>query len=113
MRSIMLRTMVVGAGNPGELFKKVMTDIRGWLLAGIGLYAAVQFIFGCMDFMSKEPQKHSAGKDHMVHACMGLVGAFAASTIMTYLETQTGSWTAFVPQVQLQLMMISDAARMS
>lgn len=113
MKTILLKPMIIGASNPGELFKKVMGDAKSWLLAGMGVYAAVQFILGCMDFMSKEPQKHSAGKDHMIHACVGLVGAFAASTVMTYLETQTGSWTAFGPQVHVQLMMLSEAARMS
>lgn len=110
MKTQMLRTMVVGASNPGELFSKVVTDVKGWLLAGIGVFAAVQFILGCMDFMSKEPQKHSQGKDHMMNACLGLVGAFAASTIMTYLQTQTGTWTAF-GDLHQQLLILSEATR--
>lgn len=89
--------------NPGQLFKKIMDDVSTWLLAGIGVYAAVQFILGCMDFMSKEPQKHSMGKDHMIRACIGLIGAFAAATIMAYLETQAKSWVAIVHQTFIMM----------
>lgn len=104
MKILQLKNWMIGsASDPGALFKNISTDIKGWLLAGIGAYAAVQFILGCVDFMSKEPQKHSAGKDHMIHACMGLVGAFAASTVMTYLETKTNSWTALIQNIPLLL----------
>lgn len=113
MKMKLLNASLVGPveeSNPGKLFNKIVTDFRGWLLAGIGAFAAVQFILGCMDFMSKEPQKHSAGKDHMMNACLGLVGAFAASTIMSYLEKQTGTWTAF-GDVYQQLLILSEATR--
>ncbi|MFD2388856.1 hypothetical protein [Enterococcus rivorum] len=78
MLNLLIRSNVIltAANSPGDIFKNIMTDFKTWLLAGMGIYAAVQFILGCMDFMSKEPQKHSAGKDHMVHAGIGLVLAF-------------------------------------
>ena len=83
---LMTRTAIANT-NPGQLFKKIM----------------VQFILGCMDFMSKEPQKHSMGKDHMIRACIGLIGAFAAATIMAYLETQAKSWVAIVHQTVIMM----------
>lgn len=91
--------------TPGEMIAKVLSDVKGWLLAAAAGYAAVQFILGAFSFMSKEPQKQSAGKDHMVHACLGLVFAFMASTIMSYLQTQSSSWTsaAIVPQITMLL----------
>lgn len=100
---------VLGKSNPGTIFVNIMTEIRGWIIAGIGVYAAVQFILGAMDFMSKEPQKHSQGKDHMIHACLGLTLAFMAGTIMAYLETQSTSWSA--GQINQQLALLMDASR--
>ncbi len=91
----------VAAKSPGEIFVNILTNVKEWLLAGVVLYAVVQFIFGAMSFMSKEPQKQSAGKDHMLHACIGVVACFSAGAIMSYLETQASSWSAIiVPTMQ-------------
>ncbi|MGX6962252.1 pilin [Vagococcus xieshaowenii] len=86
--------VLIGATDPGQMMTKIFNDIEKWLLAGIVGYAVVQFILAMFGFMSKEPQKHSQAKDHAIHACIGIVGAFAATTIMTYLKTQATSWTA-------------------
>lgn len=96
--------------NPGSMGVKIINDFKGWLLLIVGAYAAVQFILGAMDFMSKEPQKHSAGKDHMVHACVGLVLAFTATSIMTYLQSQSGTWTVASSLLQ-QAVLISESTR--
>ena len=96
--------------NPGTLGVKIINDAKGWLLLIVGAYAAVQFILGAMDFMSKEPQKHSSGKDHMVHACVGLVLAFTATSIMTYLQTQSGTWTVAGPALQ-QALILAESTR--
>lgn len=94
--------------SPGELFKVIMTDIKGWLLAGAAVYAAVQFMLGAMEFMSKDPQKHSSGKDHMGRSCIGLVGMFAATALMTYLQNQSSGWTGGGQAIQNQLMILAS-----
>jgi hypothetical protein len=97
-----VRFLVLGAQNPGALANNILNSAIDLLLMVAGGYAAVQFIFGCFSFMSKEPQKHSQGKDHMVHACIGLVGAFCATTVMAYLQTETKGFTGMImPLMQL------------
>lgn len=78
--------------TPGDLAKKIFNDASSWLLAAIVGYATLQFVLAMMDYMSKDMQKHAAGKDHAVRACIGLVGAFSAATIMAYLKNQSGTW---------------------
>lgn len=85
-------TLLLGAKNPGEIAKSIMDDFGLWVKGGAVSYATFQFMLGCISYMSKEPQKHSAGKDHMTHAAMGLVGVFVASTVMSYLETKSMGW---------------------
>lgn len=94
LMSIQSRTMLIAASNPGQLGVKIIGDLKGWLLMPLGGFATVQFIMAMMDYMSKDMQKQSQGKDHAVRACIGLVLAFSAGTIMSYLETQAGSWSA-------------------
>lgn len=86
--------LMVGATNPGELFTKVLGDAKEWLLMAAGGYAVVQFIMAMFDYMSKDMQKQSQGKDHAFRACLGLVGAFSAATVMAYLQTQAQTWSA-------------------
>lgn len=86
--------LMVGAVNPGELFTKILGDVKGWLLMGAGAFAVIQFIMAMFDYMSKDMQKQSQGKDHAFRACLGLVGAFSAATIMAYLQTQAQTWSA-------------------
>jgi len=78
--------------TPGDLAKSILDDMSKWLLVAVVGYATVQFILAMMDYMSKDMQKHASGKDHAVRACIGLVGAFSAATIMAYLKTQSGTW---------------------
>lgn len=100
-----LKLMAIGffvaAKSPGEMIVNVLNNVKEWLLAGAVVFAVVQFIIGALSFMSKEPQKQSAGKDHMLHACMGVVACFSAGAIMSYLQTQASSWsTIIVPTLQ-------------
>lgn len=92
MFSLVHNSMIVGAKDPGQIAKSIMDDFGMWVKGGAVSYATFQFMLGCISYMSKEPQKHSAGKDHMVHAAMGLVGVFVASTVMAYLETKSKGW---------------------
>lgn len=85
---------LLAANDPGATGNKIMGDVKKWLLAFAGGFAVVQFILAMFDYMSKDMQKQAQGRDHALRACIGLVGAFSAATIMTYLETQAKSWNA-------------------
>lgn len=81
-----------GAASPDEIANSITTDVKSWIRGGIAGFAAIQFMLGCVSFMAKDPRKHQEGKDHMVHACLGLIGVFVATTIMQYLETKSQGW---------------------
>lgn len=86
--------LMVGALNPGELANKMLGDVKSWLLLVATAYAVIQFIMAMFDYMSKDMQKQSQGKDHAFRACVGLVGAFSAATIMAYIQLQTQTWSS-------------------
>lgn len=86
--------LIVGTLNPGQLGAKMLGDFKGWLLLVAGAFAVVQFILAMFDYMSKDMQKQAQGKDHAFRACLGLVGAFSAATIMAYIQTQAQTWSA-------------------
>lgn len=86
--------VVAASSNPGELAKKILTDVKSWLLLAAAGYATVQFILAMFAFMSKNPQKHAEGQEHAFRACLGLVGCFCAGTVIAYLQGQASSWGA-------------------
>lgn len=94
MLKSMAYTVVGATSNPGQLGKKILDDVKGWLLLAAAGYATVQFILAMFAFMSKNPQKHAEGQEHAFRACLGLVGCFCAGTIIAYLQGQATSWGA-------------------
>ncbi|MGM0285739.1 MULTISPECIES: hypothetical protein [unclassified Enterococcus] len=93
----MLKTkfyIIAATSNPGELGKKILDDVKSWLLLAAAGFATVQFILAMFAYMSKNPQKHAEGQEHAFRACLGLVGCFCAGTIIAYLQGQAASWGA-------------------
>lgn len=94
MLKMKIYQFAAASSNPGQIMKKILDDVKSWMLLAAAGYATVQFILAMFAYMSKNPQKHAEGQDHAFRACLGLVGCFCAGTIIAYLQTQASSWGA-------------------
>lgn len=96
MKSFILQKVIAANYVLGDIVSvgnSITTDVLRIIQGVAGGYAAVQLGLAFISYMSKQEQKRSQAKDHMVHVFFGLVGVLVVQAIIAYIKIKASGWS--------------------